>query len=191
MSKTIDKIQKFWWKEGHFNENQRDFFIEILSKVNPRNVLEIGFASGRSCCTILCSSNPEKIISVDINLDYMGARENSDFLISNFKNLKIIEGDSKNILNEEFFKSEFPDGLDFIFIDGDHSYEGAYLDIRNTFNFLNPGGIMIIDDFKSGPPDGCSIPDVDRAVEDFSKQFLIEYISWNNSGKGFAIFTKE
>ena len=187
----IDKIKKYWWHDGHFNENQRDLFIEILYRVKPKNILEIGFASGRSCCTALIAANPEKMISVDINLDYMGARENANLLMSDFKNLEIIEGDSKQILNKDFLEKEFPGGLDFVFVDGGHSYEDAFKDMANTYGFINSGGVMIVDDFKSGPPDGCSILDVDKAVEDYSKEFNAEYQVWYNSGKGFAIFEKK
>ena len=36
----LETIEKYWWSEGHFNFDQRDYFIETLGKLNPKNVLE-------------------------------------------------------------------------------------------------------------------------------------------------------
>jgi len=186
----VDKINKYWWHDGHFNEYQRDFFIEILEKIKPKYILEIGFASGRSCSTCLSWANPIKMISIDIDLDYMGARNHADLMMKDFNNLKIIEGDSKILITKDFLEGEFPTGLDFIFVDGGHSYNDAYSDMENTFNHLSENGVMIIDDYYSGSPDGCSIKDVDNAVDDFVKKNNLNFTKWNNNGKGFCIIKK-
>lgn len=190
MTEKIEKIKKYWWHDGHFNENQRNFFIDFLERNKPKNVLEIGFATGRSCVTCLIGSEINKIISVDINLDYMDARSHADYLMNEFNNLKVIEGDSKKIINSDFFKKEFPDGVDFVFVDGGHTYEDAYSDMINTFDFINNGGYMIVDDYYSGQPDGCSIVDVNNAVDTFVKERNLQFEKWNNNGKGFAIIKK-
>jgi hypothetical protein len=49
---------------------------------------------------------------------------------------------------------------------------------------------MIVDDFESGPPEGWSLPDVKRAVEDFAKSRGLEFETWNHQGQGMAIFRK-
>jgi predicted O-methyltransferase YrrM len=190
MTEKIEKIQKYWWHDGHFNENQRNFFIDFLEKNKPKNVLEIGFATGRSCVTSLVSTELVKLISVDINLDYMEAREHANFLTEEFKNLKIIEGDSKKIINSNFFKEEFPDGVDFVFVDGGHTYEDAYSDIVNCYDYINKDGYMIVDDYYSGYPDGCSIVDVNNAVDNFVNERKLQIEKWNKNGKGFAIIKK-
>ena len=54
---------------------------------------------------------------------------------------------------------------------------------------MNKNGIIIIDDYKSGPPNGCSIPEVTKACDDFYKIHPeLEKIEWNNKGKGFCVF---
>jgi predicted O-methyltransferase YrrM len=40
--------------------------------------------------------------------------------------------------------------MDFIFIDGDHSYEGAKWDIENYYGFIRPGGIFSGHDYNLG-----------------------------------------
>lgn len=188
----VKNIEKFWFYEGHLNENQRNFLVEKLLELKPKKCLETGFASGRSAVSILCTANPDLLVSVDINLDYIGgARQHADFLKKEFPNFTVIEGNSKNVLNDDFFQNNFEDGVDFCFIDGDHTYEGAKNDIQKIYKYLAPNALMIIDDYYSCGPDGCSIPDVDRAVDDFCKENQITPEKWHNNGKGFAIVRKQ
>lgn len=41
---------------------------------------------------------------------------------------------------------EKPAGFDLIYIDGDHSFYGAYSDLKNTIKLLAPGGVLVFDD---------------------------------------------
>lgn len=188
---VVDKIKSLWWHNGHLNESQRDFLIDLLTQHKPQFCIETGFATGRSSVTTLITAQPKKLISIDVNLDYMGARSHAEFLTKEFTNFKVIENDSSQVLNEAFFNEQFPEGIDYAFVDGSHTYNGAITDMRAIFKYLRPGAIMIVDDFRSGPPDGCSIPDVDRAVNDFSVEASTPIEAWNSNGKGFAIFRKK
>ena len=106
-------------------------------------------------------------------------------------NFSTIENSSRRILNDYFFKKEFPLGIDWVTIDGDHSYEGCLFDLRAVVNHINKNGIIIIDDYESGPPNGCCIPDVTRSCDDFYKENqYLEKTTWNCKGKGFCIFKK-
>jgi hypothetical protein len=54
---------------------------------------------------------------------------------------------------------------------------------------INKGGIIIVDDYKSGHPNGCSIPAVTKACDEFTKRHPnIRRNVWNNKGKGFCVF---
>lgn len=184
------QIEKLWYKDGHMNINQRDFIIELLTKLKPKYCIETGFATGRSSVSILESAKPTKLISIDIDLDYMGARNHADLLLDKYPNYDIIEGNSKEILTKDFFDTNFSEGIDFAFIDGDHTYNGAINDMEKIYRHINKGGIMVVDDYYSGSPDGCSIPDVNRAVNNFCSNHNIKVEKWNKNGKGFAIIKK-
>ena len=111
--------------------------------------------------------------------------------LANFENFSTIENSSRHILNDDFFKKEFPLGIDWYTIDGDHSYGGCLFDLRAIVNHINKNGIIIIDDYESGPPNGCSIPGVTRACDDFYKENqYLEKTKWHCKGKGFCIFKK-
>ena len=186
----IEKINKYWWHDGHFNEDQRDYFISLLKELNPKTALELGWASGRSCITILTAGNPEKMLSVDINLDYMKARSHADLMVKDFDNLNIIEGDSNTVLTPEFLNEEFPEGIDFIFVDGCHDYKCAKGDCNKSYTHLKKGGIMVVDDYNSGPPNGWFSAEVNKGVNEFAKENNLSFDRWNIKGKGFAIFKK-
>ena len=185
-------MMKYWCDVGHFNLDQANYFIELLNVHNPNYVLETGFCTGRSAVSLLCNSNNiKKMISIDINFNYRKPQGNQyrKLLIDNFNNFYTIEGDSKKIINDNFLKTEFPNGIDWFTVDGDHSYYGCLTDIELVYKHMNKGGIIIIDDYKSGPPNGCSIPDVTNACDDFHKKHPdIKKITWNKDGKGFCVF---
>ena len=186
-------MNEFWCKKGHFNLDQAIFFKEMVMENDPEYILETGFCTGRSASVILTNAKKlKKMISIDINFDYMKPEGKiyKNKLKDNFENFSTIENTSK-ILNNNFFKKEFPLGIDWFTVDGDHSYTGCLFDLKSVVNHINKNGIIIVDDYKSGPPNGCRIPDVTRACDDFYKenQFL-QKTEWNCKGKGFCIFKK-
>jgi len=184
-----EKIKQLWFPKGHLNEDQRDFLVKYVSDLKPKYCLETGFASGRSCVTVYFSCLPQKMVSIDANLDYIkGAREHSQKILKEAKNLAILEEDSNAVNFQNLKKKYFDDNLiDFAFIDGNHSYKGCLKDLENTITISKKGTVIIIDDYESGPPNGFAIKDVTNAVNDFAKSKNIKVEKWNNKGKGFAI----
>lgn len=182
-------ILNFWdAKIGHMSIKQAEYILNRLKQHNIHNVLEIGFAGGRHTYAILQSFKPKKMVSIDINFDYQCGRQKMYQIKKEFKQIEFVEKDSKIALTVEFMVNKFPDGLDYVLIDGGHTYNDAMSDIKNTYPFLNTNGIMIIDDYKSKV---CPIKDVDNAVIDFSKQNNIPYEEVSTEdGKGMAIFVK-
>ena len=189
--KIISNITNLWYPIGHLNDDQRNFLVDLLLEKKPKNCIETGFASGRSAVTVLYAAEPKKLISVDVNLDYIhGARQFSNKLANLFKNFQILEGSSSDVLNESFFEENFNDGIDFAFVDGDHTYSGALSDIQKIYKHMNSDAIMLVDDYYSCGPEGCEIVDVNNAVDDFCKNNNISVKKWHNKGKGFAIIRK-
>lgn len=191
MEQLIENIDKHWHEYGHLNENQRNFLIDFFSKIEAKNCLEIGFATGRSASVTLNCLKPEKLISIDIDLDYMKARYFSEKMQSEFKNFQVIESDTLELFNTNWLSENFPDGIDYAFIDGGHTYDVAYNDISKVYEHLNQEAVMIVDDYMSGKPDGAVLQGVTDAVNDFCKSANITHGMWYQRGKGFAIITKQ
>lgn len=182
-------ILNFWDTNiGHMSVKQAEYILKRLKNHNVQNVLEIGFAGGRHTYAILKSFNPKRMISLDINFDYQGGRKKIHQIKKEFEQIEFVERDSKIALTVEFVKNKFPDGLDYVLVDGGHAYNDAISDMKNTYEFINTNGIMIIDDYKSKI---CPIKDVDNAVVDFARQKNITYEEvFTEDGKGMAIFVK-
>ena len=129
--------------------------------------LEIGVASGWTMNHFLQNLSNLKLIGIDPYIGYMdGSREitqemlDAQYLaaqdnISDFAPRgKILRGYSQDFVNS--FEDE---SLDYIFIDGDHSYEGALRDCELFFPKIKNGGIFAGHDW--------SLEGVKRAVNEF------------------------
>lgn len=71
-------------------------------------------------------------------------------------------GDNVTILrmsSADFFK-QLDQKLDWIYIDGDHSYEGTLFDLESSIEVVRPGGIIFGDDYGNKK-------EVKQAVDDF------------------------
>ena len=65
-------------------------------------------------------------------------------------NYEFIEGDSHSIKAVNKLSHILKDKkIDFIFIDGDHSYEGVKKDYYNYISFLSEGGLIAFHDIRS------------------------------------------
>ena len=197
MKTKSDKITKIeqWWgnRPGHLDEIERDFLIDLLDEISPSYCLETGTSTGRSSATILCFAEPKKHISIELNLDGViggSSRSHIQNMMTEFSNFRCIEGDSRLILNREFFENEYPNGVDFYFVDGGHTFEVCLSDMELVWPYINEGGIMIVDDYRSGPPGGCHIQSVDDAVHKFAYKHSLTFARWHGNGKGCATFRK-
>ena len=126
-----------------------------------------------------------------ISIDIIFVEDRRELLEENFSSFEGIESDSKVVLTEDFFELNYPDGIDYCLVDGDHSYSGCFIDLVNIFPKMKKGGLILIDDYESGPPEGCNIPEVTNACDDFYevKKENLSREKWNKDGKGFCLFT--
>ncbi len=104
-------------------------YCNYLSTLTVRSALEIGVFKGRSSylmCAILARKNPElEYLCVDI-FDNMDSFDEYQKVLPMLK--KCIPNTSDDYKKEEF---------NFVFIDGDHSYDGSINDYNNVGQFAN------------------------------------------------------
>lgn len=186
----------FYWcrQGGHLNEDQAEVLKE-LSK-GAKNILEIGFCTGRSACAIIAGAgaeNIQKFVSIDINYNYSKfGRDMVALFLKDFPFFEAHEVNSKD-LDSCCYASLFDgNGADFIFIDGGHTYEECGKDLNDAALLLNRNGLIVVDDYMSGPPNGCSLPGVTKACDDFfeTSKECFERTIWHKDGKGLCIFKK-
>jgi len=106
--------------------------------------LEIGSASGGSCRFIATNVGVGRAISLDDGQHPRAAEQAGNFgHVSNFTQFR---GDSHSDAARRFLAQAITTPIDVAFIDGDHSYEGVWADIRLVLGFSRPGTIFILHD---------------------------------------------
>ncbi len=127
-----------WFKYSITQSKQRNVYD--LAKVSS-NILEIGFNTGFSCLLMLLANSYSKITLVDI-ADHGYVQPCFDYLSRAFPGrLTLLKGSSHDTL-PSMPKATF----DLIHVDGDHSSEGARLDLLDILAFCRLGTIILFDD---------------------------------------------
>jgi predicted O-methyltransferase YrrM len=94
--------------------------------------------------------------------------------------LELVSGNSHDTIPGYF--RQHPDAyFDLITVDGDHSYRGASMDLRDVLPRLNIGGVVVFDDIAS--PQAVYLRDVwKRYVANQSR-----FANWEFNELGFGI----
>lgn len=176
----------YWEKiEGFFNFD--NIYTDMVKRFDDAVFVEIGSWKGRS--TVYMAEEIKKYnkniswYAVDMFKGTKDENDNDKDVINDtlydkyLKNIEpvkdlihTIRGDSK-----EVYKQFEDESIDFLFIDGDHTYKGCYTDIKNWFPKVKKGGIIGGHDY-SEPTCG-----VKMAVDSyflFSKKIKQDRTSW-------------
>ena len=142
--------------------------IPYIKRLGPDSIgLEIGVARAESSYAILeACPNVCSLIGIDPYLAY----QDWNGPVDQEHNDKTKEIAIKNMsefgnrfaliqTTSEDFRNTAPPIFDFIFIDGDHSYEGAKKDMQNYCKLVRPGGIFAGHDYN--------LQTVRKALEEF------------------------
>ena len=107
--------------------------IYVISVIDPKVIVELGTAKGRTAINLAKFSHPTtKIYTFDTN------SKAGEYLVSQDCIYKI-EFILEDVMKYDF-KKKFPTGVDFVFIDANHREEPAYQNSLSMLEILNPGG---------------------------------------------------
>jgi predicted O-methyltransferase YrrM len=156
--------------------------LEIVKQQKPRHLLEIGTAKGGTLFLLARVSPPDALlVSLDLPYGKYGGGYSpiriplyKRFARSN-QRVALIRDDShkqsscdqvRSIIGEQF--------LDFLFIDGDHTYDGVKNDYLLYSPLVNKGGIIAFHDIaRHGKNDAC---DVDKFWNEIKGMYKHEEI---------------
>lgn len=134
--------------------------LTILQNDPPKVMLEIGTAYGGTLFLFSKICRPDsKIISIDLPYSifaggYPSSRKilYNSFATTEMQKIHLIKADSHDSKTLTKLKQKL-DGnkLDFLFIDGDHSYEGVKKDFELYHNLIRKGGIIALHDIVKSP----------------------------------------
>ena len=122
-----------------------DLCILCSYATKSKDILETGTRYGRTTMNLAKFCPPDgRVVSIDMN--QTNSRETLSRMSDDIKKkVTLIEHDTNTFDFSTIGK------FDMIFIDGDHSADGAISDTLNAVKILKPGGVIFWHDFQSIP----------------------------------------
>ena len=186
------KYKKYWRKTSLKQKNIGDLFLKEILNSKPKNFLEIGIFQGvtaRNVCELLYKTHNNSFKYIGIDKFDLDKKENNEFipsvhfknplkqfyyryivkenpyslksvknLLKKFdKNVFIFKGDSKIVLPKIDLNE-----IDYVFLDGGHSYDTVKSDLNNCKVVVENNGIVLCDDY-----DFSYAPGVKKAIDEF------------------------
>jgi len=118
---------------------------QIVADRNPHSVVEIGSAYGGTLFLWSRYLNPESITAIDIS-PYFKVRSRLWREFNQDVDYTFLNTSSQNESVRNRVKDEHETGVDFLFIDGDHTYDGVKQDFELYSPLVNDGGIIAFHD---------------------------------------------
>ena len=180
-----------------FNSSKENFkrFLEIYKDEPNKRFLQIGAYTGDATVWIMDNilTNSKSLLfdvdtwqgseeSIHKGFDWQSVQHEYNMKTLKYYNALRYQGTSLNYFNST--KEMF----DFIYIDGDHTEAGVYLDANKSWERLLPGGIMAFDDYlwkhESGMIELCPKNAIDRFLKE--KEGSIEILH-----SGYQVWIKK
>ena len=176
--------QMYSEKKGMWSEHL--ILFSAISNIDnpPKNILEIGTFNGETARILSALFPHSKITTLDLEFDDILKSELYKYESKDKKLLSSREMNLRSLPNVTFLEKnslgliDFHEKFDLIWIDGEHSYPIAAIDISNSIRLLSPTGAAICDDVylkaRDSNKDGRSTASID-SLESFSRTDLIEF----------------
>lgn len=167
--------------------------ITLVRELRPRRVLEIGTASGGTLYVWTRLAGDEAtLISLDLPSD--GTDEGAERAMlerwrrfaRGVQRLHFLRMDShSHAARQEVLRLLEGESLDFLFIDGDHSWEGVRRDVADYTPLVRPGGLVAFHDIHPHPKGwGGEVP---RFWAEIRGQHAVVELVEDQGQEGFGI----
>jgi predicted O-methyltransferase YrrM len=175
-------------------------FLEMLASHPPSSLLEIGTSRGGTFfMTCQVADDHAHLATLDLQLP---ARVRVESFARSGQVVTGIQGDSTRPEVRSLVEAMFPDGLDVLFIDGDHSFEGVKSDFELFESLVRPGGLVAFHDIVPDDEERTGTPTMSWSggVPRFWREFKLneqdrweirEFVrSWDQDGFGIGVAIK-
>jgi len=169
--------------------------LKFLDKVRPRTILEIGTARGGTLFLLTGVISKNALV---VSLDLPGGRFGGgyvrwkiplyrSFALPNQKIYLIRKNSHERATLDEVKAVLRGEKVDFLFIDGDHTYEGVKKDFEMYKSLVKKGGTIAFHDIVPHPPeDGCQVNKFWNEIKNRYK--AIEFVEdWNQKWGGIGL----
>lgn len=154
--KVFDFSYYFFWRAIRSIQIKEEFLelLRVFKERNPKYILEIGTANGG---TLFCFSKLAPDDATIISIDLPGGKFGGgypDWKIPIYRSFAK-DGQKFHLIREDSHASATSEKvkrilsgrqIDFLFIDGDHSYGGIKEDFEVYKNFVKKGGVIVFHD---------------------------------------------
>lgn len=147
------------------------WLLRIVAAINPKVIVEIGVHQGYSMQTWQEAFEPEILVGIDNDLHDLKWNE-----------APIMDADSHDPkTGAELVELLQGKQVDFLFLDGDHMYEGVKKDFEMYAPLVRKGGIIAFDDMHLF--DNPSV-EVHRLWEEVRERWQSEWVHYDSNGVG-------
>jgi cephalosporin hydroxylase len=167
--------------------------VKFLARRRPKLVLDVGTARGGTLFLFARVSSPDAVI---ISIDLSGGRFGGgypDWRVELYKSfamqnqkINLICGNSHDFSTLKMVEKVLEGRkLDFLFIDGDHTYDGVKADFEMYSGLVGNGGIVAFHDVVPGPPE--NVGGVPQFWNEIKRNFKhVEFVK-NRKQSGYGI----
>jgi predicted O-methyltransferase YrrM len=156
LDELVDLAMRGYWNAITPIQNRREILalLRVLKPLRPRRILEIGTASGGTLFLFTRVAAPDALlVSVDLP-DGPGGGGYPPRKIPLYQGfalpdqrIELIRDDSHDpAVRARVAEIAGPSDFDFLFIDGDHSYDGVRRDFEMYGPLVEPGGLVAFHD---------------------------------------------
>jgi hypothetical protein len=168
--------------------------LGLAKALDVQSYLEIGVRRGRSMAMVAAQSPECYIAGFDLWINNYAGMENpgKEFVRAELERVgykgtvEFFDGNSR-VTVPRYFKDYSNNYFDMITVDGDHSLEGARIDLLNVIPRLKIGGILVFDDISN--QDHSYLASLWRDLIGADKQFAS--YSFDEVGFGIAFAIKK
>ena len=166
--------------------------IERLRKLKPRTVVEVGTHKGGNSF-LFCHALPSvrRVVGVDL---WVQNAPKLIFFTRPGQVYRALHGDSQTTHMQQLVQRQLAgQPVDFLFIDGDHSYKGVRADFHLYAPLVRPGGIVAFHDIvpdhqtRYGRETGCYAGEVYQLWSEIKQLYHYEELIDNHDQDGFGI----
>lgn len=169
-------------------------FAEWLWSRRPHNVLEIGVRHGGTSA-LWHGLSTGVVVGVDwTGQDSLGQEtwKRAEELESIYPRFRSVIGDSHSIITKSNVQHELDGRLfDFIFLDGDHSYQGVSKDFDMYFDLLSSGGCIAFHDIVDTETTRGAVQGVSKFWSGLKSQYLGKWKEFSTQSEwgGIGVIT--
>ena len=162
------------------------------SSMSSKGIVEIGRFNGGSALLFSLSNPSVDIVSIDIAPQDDRRLEEIFKKLDTGSNVRLVVDDASSFSRSSAIADIT---FDFLFIDGDHSYEGCLADIQNFYPHLQVGGLVVFhDSYPRLPVNGVFQAILDFCAVNPGMQAVLPPVSslrvWENQNGSLSIFRK-